>query len=149
MVSISMFLVLELFKEDSNKFSLSRSQSLKEVCNAPKDKSGVYLIYTVLNSEKTLVYIGSSGKMMQNGKLKTRKDGLWARLVKGNHNSTKNSREKVWPNLISPPKIDSIYVEWFVTFNESLKQIPLLVESKLIQEYWEKEDCLPIWNQQF
>lgn len=49
---------------------------LVSVCNAPTNKSGVYLVWnSTCNGNKELIYIGRSGKK-ENGKIVHRKAGL-------------------------------------------------------------------------
>jgi hypothetical protein len=78
--------VLDKYK-DRGCFSFKPEESLKDKCNAPSNKSGVYLIFRVDNRIKTLIYIGSSGRKYK-GVLKTRTTGLGGmkdRLVNGRH----------------------------------------------------------------
>ena len=76
--------ILKLYK-DSGRLNFHHSEDLKQVCNAPKDKSGVY-IWTNIENDR-LLYIGSSGRVTCEGELQTRKNngtGLYGRLVQGN-----------------------------------------------------------------
>jgi hypothetical protein len=41
-------------------FEFTPSESLEQKCNAPTDKSGVYLIYEISGKHRRLIYIGSS-----------------------------------------------------------------------------------------
>lgn len=62
--------------ERKGKFNFKPSDSLKEVCNAPTDSSGIYLVYGYLKHKKPLFYIGISGKIQEDGKMFIRKAGL-------------------------------------------------------------------------
>lgn len=41
----------------------STSDNFGQVCNAPADKSGVYVIYALKNGRIELIYIGRSGEV--------------------------------------------------------------------------------------
>ena len=43
-------------------FEFHADENLKNICNAPTDKSGVYIVWTILDGNKQLLYIGRSGK---------------------------------------------------------------------------------------
>lgn len=45
-------------------FKFGRFDDLKKVCNAPTNKSGVYMVWTEKSGERFLLYIGRSGKMV-------------------------------------------------------------------------------------
>jgi hypothetical protein len=49
--------------KNNNHFFFTVKEKLEDVCNAPKDKSGIYLVYELKNGKIELVYIGSSGKI--------------------------------------------------------------------------------------
>lgn len=53
------------------------------MCNAPKNGIGVYVVYALKNGKIELIYIGSSGKVKQDGTTKIRKGGIFDRLVYG------------------------------------------------------------------
>ena len=78
------------------RFTFKPNESLSEKCTAPNDKSGVYLVYAIYKWIKELVYIGSSGKKQPDGSLRTLKDGMNGRLVKG-HQFDKKPRRHTWP----------------------------------------------------
>src|SRR5687768_12509401 len=79
-----MFNELEKYK-NAGWFNFKDSDSLKEKCNAPVDKGGIYLIYKIIDAKEILIYIGSSGQRNKDGTLKIRKGGLKDRLVNGYH----------------------------------------------------------------
>ena len=70
-------------------------KNLKNVCNAPKNKSGVYIVYELKNGKIELVYIGSSGKVQNNGEIKHRNDGLYDSIVNG-HQFGKTPGKESW-----------------------------------------------------
>jgi len=82
---LEMFDELTKYKHNDH-FFFEASQKLAEVCNAPTDKSGVYLIYRLAKGKIQLVYIGSSGQKNKDGTIKTPTAGLGGikdRLVNG------------------------------------------------------------------
>lgn len=67
-------------------FFFEPTDNLEQVCNAPTDKSGVYIIYALKSGRIELLYIGHSGEIKQDGTLFIRKAGLSGlkdRLVNG------------------------------------------------------------------
>src|SRR5450432_1268506 len=67
-------------------FFFSPTDNLAQVCNAPIDKSGVYVIYALKGGRIELVYIGRSGQIKSDGSLFIRKAGIGGlkdRLVNG------------------------------------------------------------------
>ena len=81
-----------------NHFSFSKDDVLGKVCNAPKDKSGIYIVFAIINETPELVYIGSSGKMRKNGSIKHRNGGLFNRIVEGKQFGKK--RKLSWKNKL-------------------------------------------------
>jgi hypothetical protein len=53
-----MFAGLDEYKE-YGRFTFDSTMSLSVACNAPKDKSGIYLVYALAEGQIELVYIGS------------------------------------------------------------------------------------------
>jgi hypothetical protein len=66
--------------EYAGHFFFSASDDMEEVCNAPADKAGVYLVYMLRKGKIELVYIGSSGTVKEDGKLHMREGGLKERI---------------------------------------------------------------------
>jgi hypothetical protein len=103
---------------ENGQFILFKDQKLANVCNAPKDASGVYLVFKDNLDFKSLVYIGASGKMLQSGEFKHRIYGLNARIRNGNHQLTNVPRRKAWPNFLSNHEMQSINVKWYITVKD-------------------------------
>lgn len=71
------------------------SDELDKVCNAPKNCAGVYIVYALVKGNIELIYIGSSGKVVTNGKLRLRNGGIYDRIVNGKQF---DERRKIsWP----------------------------------------------------
>lgn len=139
---------------DKGHFEFCPTDDLKEVCNAPKDKSGIY-IWTDIETDRTL-YIGSSGRISCDGELQTRKSngtGLHGRLVQGNQFKKelgqKLKRNESLPKMLLKHNIRRIKVEWYVTWSELHKHIPSYVEAILIQKHFDQFNNLPKWNDRF
>ena len=78
-----------MFQEPKNytnndHFFFEADKDLEKVCNAPKDKDGVFKVLELRNGKINLVYIGYSNS-----------DGLYNEIVNGLHYD-KNSRKTGW-----------------------------------------------------
>ena len=120
-------------------FILHQSDELKEVCNAPKNKSGVYLLYADVVNTNRLIYIGCSG-LEKDGKIQLRKGGIYDRLVNGKQFN--EARRKSLINKIKENSWNNIHVKWWDTETD----FPEVVEACLILEYEMQFNKLPIWN---
>ena len=123
-------------------FSYSKEDKLEKKCNAPKDHAGVYIVKDA-ETKKTL-YIGSSGKVCQNGNVRIRIGGIYDRIVNGKQFNERRCYS--WPVIMSEQAINRLQREWYVTFNDAIKHIPAFVEALCIQQYFEAEGVLPKWN---
>ena len=128
-------------------FFFTDKKSLEEVCNAPKDGSGVYLVYALAHGKIELVYIGSSGKIQKDGLLKYRKGGLYDRIVNGKQFD--QPRKISWLAKIKEEQMDAMDIYWFDTFNDDTKDIPAFIEALLIQKHFDLYERLPRWNEEF
>lgn len=141
-----MFDELSKYK-NKNHFFFSERDKLEDVCNAPKNKSGIYIVYELKNGKIELVYIGSSGKVQNNGNINHRKDGLFDRIVNG-HQFGKVPRKKSWLQKLTAEKIEALDVYWYDTFNDTHRDIPVFVEATIIQKFFDINGCLPRWNKE-
>lgn len=133
--------------KNNNHFFFSGSDDLKSVCNAPEDGIGVYLVYALKNGEIELVCIGSSGKVLQNGRLKKRIGGLSDEIINGKQFG--EPRYKSWKEKVISENIDALDIYWYETFDEINNDIPSSVEGILIQRFYEIYRALPLWNVEF
>lgn len=139
----------ELIKYKNNDhFFFTANDELEHVCNAPNDKSGIYIVYELKNGRIELVYIGSSGKMQNNGKIKHRDGGLYDRIVNG-HQFGKIPRKKSWKQKLLDEKIDALDIYWYDTINAETNDIPAFVEATITQQFFEVYGHLPRWNKEF
>jgi len=141
-----MFEQLEKYKSKGH-FFFTKNNELNNVCNAPKNSGGVYLVYALKNGKIEVVYIGSSGKITQNGILKIRQGGIFDRIVNGKQFG--NTRKKSWKEKIISEKIEALDIYWYQTFDSQYKDIPASVEANLIQNYFDIYRKLPKWNKEF
>lgn len=112
-------------------------------CNVPKDGGGIYTIYGIKNGKEELVYIGSSG-ILVDGQVTLRKDGgMWGRIVRGRY-KYKGAEKKVtryvfWSDMQSKEEFESLIIKWFAVDN-IYQDCPESVERSLIEKYQ------PRWN---
>jgi hypothetical protein len=137
------FEVLKTYKE-KGAFDFKTDQMLRKECNAPKDKSGIYIVYAPEKTEGKPIYIGSSGKMKNDGIIKHRNGGMYDRIVNGKQFN--ESRKLSWPQKMKEQQIDKLSIAWYVTFNNDNKHIPSYVEAVLLQQYFDEYKRLPDWN---
>jgi len=126
-------------------FDFHVDDDLGYVCNAPTDKSGVYVIWTILDGKEQLLYIGRSGEK-KNGVIVHRKCGLGGikdRLVNG-HQFGKLPRRRIWPEKMREMGFSVLSVFWYDTEEDDHKEI----ERLLLAEATYKNGVLPPWNNQ-
>jgi hypothetical protein len=134
-------------------FIFTPESSLRVVCNAPTDKSGVYLVYSLLVDRKELIYIGSSGAKLSDGSIRIRKAGLGGikdRIVNGVQFGER--RTLSWPKKMLCNNIPAIEVWWYITHGpstyglESPHDCPIEVERRLIDDFVRYVGRFPLWN---
>ncbi len=137
-----MFETLQKYKHCGS-FKFRRFDDLKEVCNAPTNRSGVYLVWMGIGSERCLLYIGRSGKM-KDGVIEHRRAGLGGmkdRLVNGLQFG-KMARKRSWPMIMEKQGISELEIYWYDTGLDD----PVAVEHALLAEFQEGYGQLPPWN---
>ena len=139
-----MFKELNKYKHQNN-FTYNIESELSEVCNAPQEGNGIYLVYDVSDDIKELVFVGSTGTIQNNGEIKLRVGGIYDRLVNGQQFG-KLSRRKAWPIQMKKENIENLEIHWYETFNENTKDIPTYVEGLILQQFLDKNKVLPRWN---
>lgn len=135
---------------DTGSFIFKKNDDLKNICSAPKDKSGIYLIYD-LSKSRELIYVGCCGHLKNNGVISNRKTGgggIYGRIVNG-HQFGKIKRFLSIPRQMEKEDIKELEFKWFVTFNNEIKHSPIYAESTILQHYFEAYNKLPRWNQKF
>lgn len=139
-----MYKELEKFK-NSNNFEFTINDSLELVCNASQNASGVFLVFDISNESKSLIMVGSTGTVQNNGTLKSKNGGLYDKIVNG-HQFAKTGRKYSWPSQMKIESIDKLEVFWYETFNDDVKTIPTYLEGQLLQNFLEENGTLPKWN---
>ena len=142
-----MFDELKKYKTNDH-FFVMKNSALEKVCNAPKTTSGIYLVFALKKGRIELVYIGSSGKIQNDGSIKNREVGLYDRIVNG-HQFGNIPRKISWLNKINEEGMDGLDVYWYDTFNNKTKDIPAFVEAVIIQRHFDIYNKLPDWNIEF
>jgi hypothetical protein len=141
-----MFDELDKYKSNDH-FFFSESDELKTVCNAPNNGIGIYIVYELNGGKIELIYIGSSGKILQNGNKKVRIGGMWDRIVNGKQFG--DARKRSWKTKIEEEKIEALDIYWYETFDKLNNDIPNTVEGILIQKFYEVYGMLPKWNKEY
>ncbi len=116
---------------ESNHFFFQADKDLEKVCNAPKDKDGVFKVLELRNGKINLVYMGYS-----NG------GGLFNEIVNGIHYD-KNTRKTGWTYQMLKDKTDALDVYWYVTKGKD-EQKKELVE--MLKDFVDQTGRLPKWN---
>jgi len=132
-----MFEVLEKYPHQGE-FNFLQSENLADKCNAPKAKSGIYIVAA---DDTHIIYIGRSGRMGLDGNIVHRKGGIYDRLVNG-HQFGKIARKHSWPLRMKEVGFKKLTVFWYDTENDN----PCDVEHKLLTEFQEQFGGLPLWN---
>lgn len=141
-----MFEILEKYNSKDH-FFFQEKEDLGTQCNAPKNGIGVYLAYALRHGRIELIYIGSSGKIPQNGKVKKSIDGLSEGIVNGKQFN--RPRNISWKSKLKREKIEALDVYWYQTFDENNIDIPENIKGSIIQSFFEMNGRLPIWNKEY
>jgi hypothetical protein len=141
-----MFDVLNKYKLQDH-FFFKPNEDLFEECNAPTDKSGVYIIYALCKGKIELVYIGHSGEKKADGTILSSNDGLGGLkdcLV--NEKQFGDARNKSFKVVMDYEKIDGLDIYWYVTHSDKFVDCPKHIEKNILQQYFDIYGELPKWN---
>lgn len=141
-----MFDELSKYKPNDH-FFFKATDNLNQVCNAPTNKSGVYIVYALKDGRIELVYIGCSGKVKADGTIFVRKAGIGGlkdRLVNGKQFGA--ARRNSWRTLMAYEKIEALDVYWYVTHDTDFIDCPRDLENTLLKKYFQIYGNLPRWN---
>jgi len=142
-----MFDILDKYSTQDH-FFLTPEQDLQKVCNAPADKSGVYVIYALKKGRVELVYIGHSGKIEKDGTLSVRKEGLGGlkdEIING-HQFGKTPAHIAWPKQMSRENIEALNIYWYVTQDAEYKDCPEVLKKTLLRQHQDIFGLFPKWN---
>jgi hypothetical protein len=125
-------------------FFFKKGDILSAVSKDVPDKPGVYYILRLAKGKVELVYIGKSGTIMQDGRFKDQ-------LLRGRINNKQNGmkRQEYFTLKIEQENIDVLDIYWFVTMDDTYKDLPGYVEGLLMQRFYELNGMLPEWNKDF
>ena len=138
-----MLSILEKYKQKGS-FTFKIGDNLRDVCNAPSNCSGLYLIYAFEKGKEQLIYIGISGRSGKNGEIIHRKDGLRGRFVSGKQFGDR--RQHSWANQMKLETIERLRIQWYVTHGEFNSDLPRDIEIKLLHEFDPVNNTIPRWN---
>jgi hypothetical protein len=116
---------------DNDHFFFEADKELEKVCNAPRDKDGVFKVLELRNGRINLVYIGYSNS-----------GGLFNEIVNGLHYD-KNARNTGWTYQMLKDKTDALDIYWYV-IPEKDEQKKEHVE--MLKEFVNQTGKLPKWN---
>jgi hypothetical protein len=138
-----MFHELAKYKRTGH-FILKPTDNLASVCNAPKNCSGLYIVYALERGKVNLIYIGISGRKGPDGKIKHRKDGLRGRFLTGKQFG--GLRKITWCEQMKLENIEALDVYWYVTYGDEYRDFPKDLEDQFLKKYRSVYDKLPRWN---
>lgn len=125
-----------MFQEPANyqktdHFFYQANQKLENVCNAPKDKEGVFKIIELRNGSINLVNIGY-----------TKYNGLYDEIVNGQH-YTKEPRSKALKAQLTKDRADAVDIYWYVTDG---KDNPKKLAEEMIEDFKSLSGQVTKWN---
>ena len=121
-----MFDELKKYKKQDH-FFLKPTDSLTDVCNAPADKSGVFIIFALKNGRIELVKIGCS----------TVNESIRNQIIK---------EQLLLKSKIKLENIEALDIYWYVTTTAKAKDDPQMVKDKVLKTHNIIHGNLPRWN---
>jgi hypothetical protein len=116
---------------ENDHFFFEADKDLEKVCNAPKDKDGVFKVLELRNGKINLVYIGYSNSV-----------GLFNEIVNGLHYD-KNSRKIGWTYQMLKDKTDALDIYWYVTNDQDGQKKE---QADMLKDFVNQTGKLPKWN---
>jgi len=138
-----MFDELNKYKTNGH-FFFTPTDALEEVCNAPDDMDGVYIVYQLKGGHVDLVYIGTSGIYGT----AYPKDGLFGlkTCIINNIPSATETRSQSWPVKMLSENIDALDIYWYATYKINLRDHPARIQSLLLYKYLDIYGEFPPWH---
>lgn len=126
-------------------FELKKDEIINDIIKKNKvpNSYGIYIIYSIKNLSKDIVYIGKSGTMINDGTF--RNQGIAKRLTKVQNGLP---RKIYFQNVIEEYKFEKLEFLWITTFDEKYQEIPSLCEAKMQQAYFSEHKKLPLLNKE-
>lgn len=127
----------------NGQFSISSGNELRSNIAEHKvpNEPGCYLIYFNAVDTSQLIYIGKAGTIKNDGSFKDQ--GLAKRLCAKQDGK---QRSQFFQELIEQYQVQSLYFQWFVTFDGEVRTLPAKAEADLIQAYYDEFGYLPLLN---
>jgi hypothetical protein len=116
---------------ENDHFFFTADKELEKVCNAPKDKDGVFKVIELRDGRINLVYIGYSSS-----------GGLFNEIVNGNHYDNK-ARKISWTYQLIKDGTDALDIYWYVTKG---KDRPRKEQLAMLKDFGGQTGELPKWN---
>ncbi len=138
-----MFTDLKKYK-NKGYFTFSKGEKLYEQSKNVPNLPGVYIVESIVGTKKEIVYIGKSGTYLGEGQFSKQ---LLRRRINNSHDS--KPRQAYFEEKLKSEAIESLKLSWFVTFDDTNKDLPAYVESLLIQAFFDENKRLPKWNKKF
>lgn len=138
----------ELEKYNLNgSFFFQATDRLEEVCNAPRDQFGVFLVYALRKGRVELIYVGKTGYHTAGakGKEPSLHDGLRENLVDGLH-FDETKRKNCWPVQMLIEDIEALHIHWYVTCDGKYNDRPKTIKMKILKIYENIYGNFPRWN---
>lgn len=142
-----MFDQLDKYKKQGN-FFFEATDSLVEVCDAPKNKYGIFLAYALRKGRVELVYIGKSGFVKEGAKGATGTEDprdLQDEILNGFHFG-EIERKNSWPVQMMIEEIEALHIHWYVTVDKKNNDLPAYMKSRILQIYQGIYGKPPRWN---
>ncbi len=142
-------LIEDYFHENKyGTFYLNKGERIETVMTAHNvpNNYGVYIIYSIKDSQEALIYIGKAGTVATNGGFK--QQGIYNRLKAVTTNNMQRSKY-FQQEVIQKYGFDKLKFVWIVTFDDRRKELPAYSEAKLMQGYYEDYHKLPLLNRSF
>ncbi len=126
-------------------FELKKDEIINDIMRKNKvpNSYGIYIIYSIKNLSKDIVYIGKSGTMVNDGTF--RSQGIAERLTKKQDGII---RKKYFQNQIKKYEFDKLEFLWITTFDKEYQEIPSFSEAKMIQAHFSQYKKLPLLNKE-
>lgn len=125
-------------------FFYKKGDNLRELTKDIPDLPGIFYIFRLANGRIDLVFIEQSGTVLRNG------DYSHSLLREAIHKDEKGvSRQQFFDKQFINYGIDALDIYWFVTMDDSHRDLPGYVKGLLMQRYYEIYGELPPWNTEF
>jgi len=121
-------LIEEYIKSNqSGIFELKKDEIINDIIKENKvpNSYGIYIIYSIKNLSKNIIYIGKSGTMRNDGTF--RNQGIAERLTKKQDGIL---RKIYFQNIIKKFEFEKLEFLWITTFDKKYQEIPSLSEAK-------------------